>query len=393
MRHKGYHPTELNAVKIGQSYELFQGSLLQPIACDTTTAALGDATSSEVKLVGTKEYRDRIFPLAALIEQDPVAVLGQTVVDRFGPHMPLLLKMNQALGNSYQLHIKYAEESEAVRQAVRRNPWLSPAEAGGYLAKPESWYYFEPGLATLGLTEDCDIAGYRRVCQQVNEQVSALSKQVSEGKLSTQEAEVAAQKIIADLSPSQFVRRVEIPAGQVVDLSQGGVHHSWEADLDKFPEGNIVYEIQLDRMDTISTLRAFDQGKFKPDGSIRPLNIQDYFQHLDASPAANDPENLMREPTLVDPEGFQERLQLVRNDFYILDHYRVHDMHSLAFPKSPGSFQHWFIKSGNVSITLGDLELVLHRGESCFIPARDQGSGFGTYYGQEAEVLVAYVPA
>ena len=61
---------------------------------------------------------------------------------------------------------------------------------------------------------------------------------------------------IAKIDPWQFVQTKYAEAGEVFDMSAGGLHHSWEEDLE-LPAGNILYEVQEDRMDPISTVRAF----------------------------------------------------------------------------------------------------------------------------------------
>src|SRR6185437_8295859 len=76
--------------------------------------------------------------LADLVAENPEAVLGAAVVSERGPQLALLIKYTQALGNSFQVHIK---------DGVTHPQWKP---------KPESWYYFEPGLITLGVKPGID---------------------------------------------------------------------------------------------------------------------------------------------------------------------------------------------------------------------------------------------
>ena len=57
----------------------------------------------------------------------------------------LLIKFTQAKCNSYQLHI---------RKKLANVKWRP---------KPESWFFFEPGIITLGLKSGEDIRNYETV--------------------------------------------------------------------------------------------------------------------------------------------------------------------------------------------------------------------------------------
>ena len=112
--------------KIGQSYELYGKSKL----------AVNITDSSDKKFTPEFSFlqiRDAEFiTLSDLVKENPADMLGEKVYTQFG-EMPLLIKFTQALGNSFQLHIKPDQQSEK------------------WQPKAESWYYFEKGLLTFGI--------------------------------------------------------------------------------------------------------------------------------------------------------------------------------------------------------------------------------------------------
>jgi len=373
--------------KVGQSYELFGRSRLVPIAQQSTENLyeLGSAEGNRIAETNVSHA----YALSQLIESDAAGVLGKVVLERYGSQMPLLLKLNQALGNSFQLHIKLTQEIPDVVARAKQNPYAQPQQIGGWLAKPESWYYLRPGLATLGLKSDANLKEYEAACQSIDARMHALSVEIKRKKLSREEAQTIASDFIQEIDPWQFVNRVAIRTGQVVDLSRGGIHHSWEEDLKHFPDGNIVYEIQLDRMDTLATIRAFDQGKIKPDGSVRALAIEEYFRYLDADPVRNDPAKLVYDPL---PAAAGEVGQsLVANPHYSLrEIFLSGNNKSFTEDTQRLSFHHLFCEKGAVVLITGQGRYQVAQGASIFLPA-----GVGRYTientDEESRILSAHV--
>lgn len=328
--------------KIGQSYELYGQSKLTLEITDSQDGRF----IPEMGNPDTPEIATEFFPLkkdsdyidmSQLVEENRSQVLGEKVAQRYGK-MPLLIKTNQAYGNSFQLHVKPGTQSE------RWQP------------KPESWYYFEEGLVTFGINPDKALSEYKQVCHAINEKMKILSAEVKSGTKPLLVAQQEANDYIKAANPWQYVNLHRIPKYGLLDLSQGGLHHSWEENRAAFPQGNVLYEVQLDVMDPVSTIRSFDQGKFKSDGSIREIQIEDYFKYLDTDPAHNDIKNALQT---------QNGTRLLTTPYYCMD---LITCAAEMKDKTGESFCHLFVREGGVVIKTADAELKLRRGHSCFIP-------------------------
>ncbi|MCL4375149.1 hypothetical protein M1523_04805 [Patescibacteria group bacterium] len=299
--------------KIGQSYELCGESLLQ-------------------------DNHGRLHQLSALVNQYPRAVIGEKNRTRFGK-MPLLIKLTQALGNSFQLHVKAATQA---------SPWL---------AKPESWYFFEAGYVSCGIKPDVDLCAYQAACRVIERKMAGLSRLIKAGKLSLAAARTAARQFIKTIDPWQFVNVMAVDRETAVDLSAGGIHHSWEDNRRLCPQGNIVYEVQLDVPDSSSTIRCFDQGKISNDGTVRPLHVADYFRYLDRRPANNCPNRLIHQPT---------NAVIFQTKYYRLGRMAVNNK-TVDYPNH--AFVHLFIKTGQARVVTQAGEIVLNQGHGGFICA------------------------
>lgn len=329
---------KFNGFRIGQSYELFSGTKL----------LLGNENMGNEAEVGFAEKEatvDGIFSLkqetdyinlSELAAVNPEEVLGKKILEKYGK-MPLLIKLTQAKGNSFQLHI---------RPGVKHERWMP---------KSESWYYFEKGKLTCGIKRGISMIDYKNACVEIDEYMQNLSREVINGKETVGEAREKAKIFIKKIDPWQFVQTKYAEAGEVFDMSAGGLHHSWEEDL-MLPAGNILYEVQEDRMDPISTVRAFDQGKINDDGTMREINIEDYFQLLDTSLELNE-------------GGFKAKRTNENNVFTTADY--AMDVLTVKEEKDEelrGSFGHFFVKEGAVTIEAGEGRVKLSKGSSCFVP-------------------------
>lgn len=251
----------------------------------------------------------------------------------------LLIKINQARGNSFQIHIKPTDKSQKWKP------------------KPESWYFLEPGHISLGIKKGIDISRYQSTCYLIDEKMHDLSHQIAKGEFTLSEARLFANEIIVKHDPWQFVNVYDTQKYDVINLSAGAVHHSWEADMVNHPMGNIVFEVQLDVSDGESTIRAFDQGKLKDDGKVRPLNIDDYFNHLDTDPENNKLENLSQKL----PNN-----QLMKSEFYFADLIEDFDFLEIF---TNGSYQHLYVRNGGVKVSANNFDINVESGFSCFIPS------------------------
>jgi mannose-6-phosphate isomerase class I len=329
-------------VKIGQSYELFSGTKLFTKADSVSDPAysieIGDPDHAETDArYFSLTKRDGYMDLADLIAQDPEGILGSYVYKTYGI-MPLLIKINHAKGNSFQLHIKPDRHSDVWKP------------------KAESWYYLENGLLTYGLKKGTSVEKYKQCCIAINDYMTGISRDIMDKKISLEEGKDKATSFIKSQNPWQFVNVIRANKFDLIDLSPGGLHHSWEED-DANPIGNVIYEVQQDVMDPVSTIRSFDQGKIKSDGSIRKLAIDDYFACLDTDETRNDIGSARR--SLRGTKALSTR-------HYSMD---VLEVRAPIEDKIQDSFVHLYVREGEVTVLGGNGQVHLTRGTSCFVPA------------------------
>jgi hypothetical protein len=335
--------------KIGQSYELFSGSkLLLNINASTDSRFVGELGSPDEPTVFNKTGYEK--------DVDYVNLADVTDMVEKIP----LIKLNQSNGNSFQLHIK---------KGVPDNRWLP---------KPETWYYFEDGLVTYGIKKGIDLEDYKNACKKIETEMKKLSVEVINKNLSLSDAKLKANTLVKEINPWQFVNTHVVKKHSVVDPSLGGIHHSWEEDLENYPLGNVLYEIQKDVMDPVCTIRSFDKGKIKSDGSIREINVSDYFKYLDTDPSHND---------IAKMTPNREGNSLIKTPDYSLD---ILELDNEFEDKTDGTFVHLFVRDGAVEVSTSDGRVLVAAGHSCFI-----GENVLTYsikpVNKRAVLLKAYV--
>jgi len=343
---KNLTDTQLRHAKIGQAFELAKDSLLT--SARATAPTYGVASAEDIIHPQWYNLDDTAITLQALIDTDPAGTLGSRALEQLGPNMNILIKFTQAKNNSYQVHVKPG------------------GEFGQWLAKPESWYYLEPGQATLGLAPGVDVAAYQARCQVIEAFAQSISQKIMAGELTLDEGKQQLTVFIDTDHPRKFVNTVSVKADQVIDLSAGGVHHSWEVNP-QLPEGNIVYEVQVDVRDQYCTLRSFDQGSIKDTGLIRPLTIPDYFSALDTTVEKNQPSQYI---SALDP-SLKEQF-LFKNIHYQTIQARFSGQYQGSLTTLGDSFQHLFVQAGSVMIRHEEHEYQLDQGWSLFIPAQAQ---------------------
>jgi len=319
---------ELMGKKFGQSYELYDRSLL------ATTI-----TSSADPLFGPTIQNTA--PISYFVEGKPFP----------------LIKFTQAKGNSFQLHIK---------PEIKDKRWQQ---------KAESWYYFEDGKITYGIKKGIRIDEYKKTCEAINDEMKKLSDMIVGGMITKEKAKGKAISYIKEKNPWQFVNVCEVKKGDIVDLSGGGLHHSWEEDSINYPLGNVLYEVQQDIMDPVCTIRSFDQGKFKEDGSIREIHIDDYFRYIDLDEKRN---TLTIEKN---KEGV-----LFNTPRYSLSLFSISKKEVM---ESATSFHHLFIKEGEIDVldSLGNM-VIVGEGHSCFVP---QGVSYEINPKIHSEILLTFL--
>ncbi len=337
---KGWeHLPFLKDSKIGQSYELYGNSKLAVSITDSADPRF----IPEVGYPDKPQVMEEYFPLK---EKDDWIPLSAS--------MPLLIKINQASGNSFQLHVPTGRASDHWKP------------------KPESWYFLEPGSITFGVRNGTDIAAYRAACEKIDAAMRAFSESVKTGALPLEEARSQAAALIAEINPWQFVNRLNTEKYDVVDLSGGGIHHSWEEDPQR-TLGNVVYEVQHDVMDPVSTIRSFDQGKIKDDGSVRGLTIADYFQYLNTDPGANDIANARQK---------SDGEHVLRTPYYRMDEITLTQPREFS---GADSFVHVFVRDGRAAVEANGVTVRISAGHSCFIP---EGTGAYTITPEKSSVIL-----
>lgn len=322
--------------KIGQSYELFgKSKLALKITNSFDPAFIPEVGSADSDAIDEENFTYKkntdYANLSDLIASNPKEILGKTHT------MPLLIKMNQASGNSFQLHVK---------PGTKDTRWQP---------KPESWYYLEDGAVTYGVNKNTNIEEYKKACHAINDKMKLLSKKVLNGEMKFEDAKKEAKEFIAETNPWQYVNKHRIKKYDLIDLSGGAVHHSWEEDS-TLPYGNVLYEIQLDVMDPVSTIRSFDQGKFKSDGSIRELQIEDYFKYIDTDKEHNDIQTVTRH---------QEGRRLLKTAYYSMD---ILDVADKLTDHVGDTFCHLHVRDGEVVVKTSGGTVHLTRGHSCLLP-------------------------
>lgn len=353
--------------KIGQSYELYDKSNLSLRTRSDDTAFTGElADNISVQEQSTVAGS---LPLSTLIAENPAAVLGEQIVKTYGEKMHLLLKFTQALGNSFQLHVP------------------DGTTLGKWLPKPESWYYFEPGLITCGVKPGVWDA-YKDAMIALDTAIQAVASTVRAGELSYEDAKQQVATLIKQYDPWQYVNVVRVPAGTLLDLSPCGIHHSWEEDLTTIPLGNVLYEIQLNVMDDVATLRSFDKGKMSADGKLRALQIDDYFTAADRSEKANDPATHMRSAEMIKQTDAYTHERLLSSKYYSMDRMQMNAA-TTVFETTFDTFRHVFVQSGSIDLTAGDTTLSVGAGHSAFVPASCGKMTF-THATEHTQVLVSY---
>lgn len=331
--YKQIQDEELQSRKVGQSYELCGSSFLSSFSSSADPQFREDVV--EYNKTGALVSPSNYMRLQDLIDQNPIKVLGASFPNKT---MPLLIKFTQALGNSFQLHVKKSQNA----------PTWKP--------KPESWYYLEDGIITYGIKKGADMQEFKRVCLSIEEKMLTLSDSLKNNILSYGRAKEKAESFIKSVNPWQFVNTHRVKKHSIVDLSQGAVQHSWEEDPIHCPLGNIVYEVQLDVTDDDSTIRSFDKGKIRPDGTIRKIHVDDYFTYIDTDPEHNDLGLAMKK---------REGQSLLHTPYYSLDVATIQK--EVVVENSP-SFIHIFVIEGELRVETPTRTLSVEKGYSCFIP-------------------------
>lgn len=338
----------LRGKTLGQSYELYEHSMVYASAHFVPAYLIGDPSSpQDAVLHGDVES----IAIEDLLTENPENFLGKAAM-KLGNGMQVLIKLTQAMGNSFQLHVK---------PAAHQDSWD---------IKPESWYYLAPGVATIGVRKGVDWDAYQAACVSIDAEAQRLSRACVEDAMRVSDARKELADTIAAHDIYSYVNQVVVQAGQTIDLSTGGVHHSWEEDA-ACPEGNIVYEVQKNAYDPSSTIRSFDKGKIKEDGSIRTLQIDDYFAYVDRSEVANNPETHMREPERLYSDEHHTVSSVFDSDYYRMEVLELTGEASSDYTNTThdACFHHLYAHGQAFTLKHADSSFTVPAGWSVIVPA------------------------
>jgi len=359
--------------RIGQSYELYHKTNLSIKHSTEHLPSLelgSSADPSRAKLLSTN---DKPMSINQLIKKDAQATLGSKALKVHGKKMNILIKFTQAKGNSYQIHIK---------RGVKSSTWE---------AKPESWYYFEPGVVTLGVKQGADWRKYGQICKLINRKAIEISRKIRLGRLELTQGKNDLRQIIKSHNPEQFVNVLKIKKDQAIDLSSGGVQHSWEENHHYAPNGNIVYEVQLNVFDPVSTIRSFDKGKIKDDGSVREIHIDDYFKFIDRGKKANEPNTHFRSGRILMSSSQALVKQIFKTPDYSLQEITVSKATRNNYTTPKGTFHHLFVRKGSIDLRTVNQTWVITNGYAIFIPASTGSYTITPHKVNTAPVLKTFV--
>lgn len=331
--------------KVGQSYELARASRIVDPATGETHA------------------------LADLVARDPAAFLGQPVVDAHGPELNLLIKLTQAKGNSFQVHLP---------ENKTRGHWRP---------KPEAWFYLAPGLYTFGLKPGAAFEDYARALRAVSAAMERLSRDVQAGRQTMERAKAAIQNTLREHDPYRFINVVEAQTDDVIDLTAGGIHHSWEEDDARFPDGNLVYEVQVDVPDEACSMRGFDKGKLLDGGGLRPTHVEDYLATLETSDEHNDLAHHAGRPETVSDENGVTIEALFRTPYFWLDRVTLAPGARRSASLANG-FHHVFVHHGTARAG----EMTLEQGRSYLLPAALGAYELSASENERTVLLQTYLP-
>ncbi len=356
------HKPGLKEKKIGQSYELYGQTKL---SYSVKRSSSFDFSHEDKNTVFDTDH----LPLEALIQSDPFSMLGSRVFLKHGKQ-PLLLKFTQALGNSFQLHAK------------------SPTD--NWDIKPESWYYLEPGLLTFGVKESANWDHYQKVCSKIDTFMQDISQQIHNEFIHLDEGKSKAKQFIEEEHPIQFVNLHQVKKGEIIDLAGGGIHHSWEQNEEILPLGNVLYEIQLDKHDDATTIRSFDQGKIKSDGSVRKIHVDDYFYHVDRNPEQNSLEVACDQPVELMANESGKVTKILFNEHYGMQEIEVETRLSNEHTTTTDSFHHLFVTDGEVELVCDRETLTISKGHSAFVPANTGSYELKNKAKKKSKVIKSY---
>ena len=380
---------------------------------------------------------------------DVSLVLGELflgpVAWRTVPAMGQLRKDTEAYGNSFQLHLS---EPKWIVRGGRPALLIPKSEAMRYLD--------QPGLLSCGVKcrTEAEWRDYERRLRNIDAGMSKLSSGILSGGLSLAEAKQQARQLMLDNNPYLWVHLLIPQPEVVVDFSTPRRHHNWEENNDASRELFAAAGIDLARLqglcvnkldeiqiglyvdlagtaikqepislagfaglslirkrervivltDDNSSIRGFDKGKFKADGTVRPLDVDTYFDHIDRRPEVNIPDQAIVKPKVRQlAEGTIRRYDFDTGlyAFTVLETSKPNPERSFRqsfhgrFTSATDSYHHIYADEGPVLITFesGHAPVAVSKGYSVFLSGSTGVYGINPLSaGRPAVVAIAYVP-
>jgi mannose-6-phosphate isomerase len=256
-------------------------------------------------------------------------LIGSRALEVFGPRFPLLAKFIDAQHKlSVQVH---PDDDYAARHE------------GGKLGKTETWYilHAEPGAAV--------VYGLKRAAS---------------------EADVRAA--IEANSLEELLRFEEVRAGDVIFVPAGTVH--------AICEGVVLYELQ-EYSDI--TYRLYDYGRLQPDGTPRPLHVEQALAVMSYAPAST----ARALSVSLDASSTYHRRVLVGCPYFLLEELWLDG--PLAARTDRTSCQIVTVLGGRLTLATDVGTVDLRLGETAVIPAELGGYALE---GTQARLMRSYVP-
>ncbi|MBT3181900.1 MAG: hypothetical protein HN337_05255 [Deltaproteobacteria bacterium] len=372
------------------------------------------------------------------------AFLGK-VAYRIVPAMGQLRKYTEAFGNSFQMHLDHPER---IERDGRKELLIPKGEAMRYLD--------QPGLLTCGVrcNGDADWQDYEKRLRRIESEMKELSQQVLSGKMDLDTAKKEATEVVHRNNPYRWVNLLRPEPDDVVDFSVPKRHHSWEEvneltrklfndashELQKYDDIRInkLDEIQtglyvdldgkyldtpsvtidefsrksltekrksvLVLTDDNSSIRGFDKGKFRNDGSLRSLDLDSYFKFIAREKKMNSPQSAIVKPRAFNSsEGLILKYIFATNQyaFTVIETSKKNDEQIYAksfsekFCNTHDSYHHIYVDAGPALISFEDDfdPVTVEEGYSVFLNA--QLGKYGVNPAKSCErvrVSITYVP-
>lgn len=236
-------------------------------------------------------------------------------------------------------------------------------DSGDEHQRVESWYLLGGLKMTLGLKEDVDIKSYKSACSSIYDLSTKLAKDVKSGKMTIREANKQLEDLIEVVRPDKYVNKLPLKINSIIDLSKAGIHYSVEEEPTN-PGGTLVYKVMRDSIDAKSIFKSYAKGEMSENGELTTLNIDEYFENVDANIVDNNTKNRIK--TVIKLKDLKNwKLNKIFNltnyqtdELILFKDYKIEDL----------GFRHLYIREGQGVLKVDDDKIDIFQGESYIIP-------------------------